>query len=146
MGSFSRLRTTSRPAYLVQTPRTMSRRASCSGVKSRSIVGSPLGQCPCAAMDGRSSSAMMLVQRSRSGLAGRRSKFSRAAGRGERIINSGLPALGAPGPGVVVGGGGQGDAGDALGRHPLSDLDRQVELGPPATSVVGLDLGDGASE
>src|SRR5215212_46850 len=51
-----------------------------------------------------------------------------------------LPALAAPGPGVVVGGGGQGDAGGALGGHAVLHREGDVDFGPAAAGVVGLHL------
>src|SRR5580704_18248020 len=57
--------------------------------------------------------------------------------------SSGPPALAAPGPGVVVGGGGDGDPRRAAGLDLVLDGDGQLELRPPAPGVVGLDGRDG---
>src|SRR5689334_17801462 len=57
---------------------------------------------------------------------------------------SGAPLVGLAGPGVVVVGGGDGDAGGAGGLDVAVDGDGDVEADPATAGVVGLDGGDGA--
>src|SRR3954447_8941454 len=98
----------------------MSRSASCSGVKSRSIyVWPPVaptghGWPVRVGDDVRASGAEPAWP-----VGGE--KMEGAAGRGERIMSR-LPAVAAAGPGVVVRGGGKGDAGDALSGDAVADF------------------------
>src|SRR5437764_15480294 len=62
------------------------------------------------------------------------------------LLGSGLPGVAATTPGIVVGGGRDGDPRGAGGAEPVAGVHGQLERDPAAAVVVDTDVGDGAAD